>query len=385
MKIFYLYPELRYVSGADRVVIEKSNYFAETLDYEVFIITTGQQGEKPFFELSKKVTHIDLDINFDAQYRYPVLLRAYIYIKLLLQYKKKLSEIIDSIKPDVILSTVSREIDILAHISNYQGIKIVESHLAKRYIRGFDDLMNRGLLNKMIGKLWLKRTENLIKEFDALVVLTSKDALNWEKIKQATVIPNFLPFLPPATSTCTPKKIISVGRLEEQKGYDLLIKAWAIVAKQHPDWRINVFGEGTLREKLNEEIRESLIFESFTLRHPSNEIVEEYISSSIFVLSSRFEGFGLVLIEAMACGLPVISFNCPDGPSDIISDGIDGFLVDNGNVIQLAEKICLLIENESLRHTMGKNARENVKRYSAEIIMKKWIDLFESLLIKNHQ
>jgi len=120
--------------------------------------------------------------------------------------------------------------------------------------------------------------------------------------------------------------------------------------------------------------------ESFLMLEPVANIADKYAESSIYVMSSRYEGFGMALIESMACGTPVISFDCPNGPADIIHDGEDGLLAEPGNIAQLAEKVCYLIENEEKRFQMGNVAREKVKSYLPEPIMQRWIDLFETLI-----
>ena len=136
-----------------------------------------------------------------------------------------------------------------------------------------------------------------------------------------------------------------------------------------------------MREQLQQQIDSLGITASCILEPTVSNIVDKYCESSIFALSSRFEGFGMVIIEAMACGVPPVSFTCPCGPRDIISDGKDGLLVEDGNIEQLAEKISYLIENEDIRKKMGKQARMDVQRFRIENIAEQWKQLFESLII----
>ena len=191
-----------------------------------------------------------------------------------------------------------------------------------------------------------------------------------------------LPFLPEQQSDNTPKQVIAVGRYVPQKGFDRLISAWSIVNKKHPDWILRIYGDG-MREQLQNQIYELGISPSCILEHSTPDIVDKYCKSSIFVLSSRYEGFGMVIIEAMACGVPPVSFTCPCGPRDIISDGINGLLVENGNIEGLAEKICYLIENENVRREMGRQARMDIERFRIEPIAEQWKTLFESIIEKN--
>lgn len=378
MRIVYIYPALTTVGGADRVIVDKSNYFAEKCGYEVYIITAHQNGLKSFFELSEKVKHIDLGVNFNEQYAHTFFVRGFIYLRLLRIYKIKLTKLLKELKADFVLTTISRDVDFLTQIKDGSQ-KIAEAHVSKKYLRNLHLLHERGLLYKIAGKFWSKTLEKAAKKFDAFVVLTKNDADHWKDIRPCTVIPNSIPFYPSSPSTCKNKKIISVGRFYAQKGFDMLIDAWEIVARKHPEWKLSIYGNGELENELTDSIRNKGLTNSVSLEHPVGNIADKYVESSAYVMSSRFEGFGMVLIEAMACGLPVVSFNCPDGPSDIISDGQDGFLVENANVQQLAEKVSILIEKEDLRIQMGLKARENVKRYDQDKIMQKWVDLFQSL------
>jgi Glycosyltransferase len=378
MKLAYIYATLSTVGGGDRVIAEKANYFAEKCGYEVYIITAYQNGLPFSFPLSPKVKHLDLGIDFNEQYQYSFLKRGYIYLKLLRKYKKELSDLLCQLKVDFTMTTISREIDFLADLKDGSQ-KIAEAHVSKKFIRNLHDLQKKSLPYRIIGRIWTRKIENILNRFDELVVLTEADAANWQAIRSTTVIPNSLPFYPTESSNCTNKKIISVGRLDNQKGFDLLIDAWEIVAARHPDWSISIYGEGGLYHQLNEQIKQKGLTSSFKIENPVKNITEKYTESSIYVMSSRFEGFGMVLIEAMACGLPVISFNCPSGPSEIISDQIDGFLVENGNIYELSEKILFLIENEDKRIQMGQIARDNIQRYTADNVMRKWVNLFASL------
>ena len=193
------------------------------------------------------------------------------------------------------------------------------------------------------------------------------------------VIYNPLPFFPEQVSDGNRKQVIAAGRYVPQKGFDRLIPAWQLVARKHPDWVLRIYGDG-MRAELQQLIDSLGITSSCILEPTVPNIVEKYCESSVFVLSSRFEGFGMVIIEAMACGVPPVSFTCPCGPRDIIDDGKDGLLVEDGNIEELAEKICYLIENEETRKEMGRQARVDVQRFKIENIAEQWKQLFESLV-----
>ena len=378
MRIVYLYTSLTTVGGADRILTIKANYLAEKMGYEVYLITDSQQQQPFAFPLSSLVKHIDLNINFSNQYKYPVYIRYFIYSRLMQLYKKRLTKILLEIKPQIVINTLGRDMDFLTTL-NDGSKKVGESHISKEFIRNFHLMEEKGGIHKMIAQSWRKKQEKAIKQLDAFVVLTKQDALNWESVRSSVIIPNPLTLSTDTVAKCNSKKVISVGRYSEQKGYDILIKAWKLVNEKHPDWELIIYGEGELKPYLEQEIELNQLNTNVILHPPVSNIVDKYLESAFYVMSSRFEGFGLVLTEAMLCGLPCISFDCPSGPREIIAHNEDGLLVENGNISKLVEAICYFIENEDTRKEMGKKATQNMSRYGKPAIMKKWDELFNSL------
>lgn len=379
MRIAYILSALNMVGGLERVVTEKANYFAEKLNYDVYVITAHQKNAPFFNPLSPKVRHVDLDVDFLKLYHYSFLNRGILYFKLLRVYRKKLETLLRELNLDIAISAISREIDFLYKLHD-GSIKIVEAHLAKEYLRNLHEMPSRGFPYNLAGKYFTWKLENSVSKFGELVVLTRQDAQSWSKVRSSTVIPNALTFKTNGISNCKNKTIISVGRLYDQKGYDLLIDAWTIVHNTHKDWVLNIFGQGTLHDQLSEKIVGLGLGDRIFLKEPVRNIADKYAGSAFYVMSSRYEGFGMVLIEAMSCGLPVVSFDCPCGPSEIILEGEDGLIVENGNVDELAEKILYMIENEDDRIRMGRNAQRNVQRYNQKMIMGQWSQLFEKLV-----
>ena len=213
-------------------------------------------------------------------------------------------------------------------------------------------------------------------KLDALVLLTQNDAEDWKSVAKTFVIPNPISFFPKESAELVNKEVIMVGRYNDAKGYDYLIPAWEIVHQRHPDWILNIYGSGELRGQVIKWIREKHLESSIMMNDPVDNIMEKYLESSICVLSSRYEGFSLVILEAMSCGVPVVSFDCPYGPRNIIKNGEDGILIEPHNYQALVEGICQLIENKSLRMQLGINARKNVLRFSQDSIMEQWEKLF---------
>ena len=378
MKIAYIYTALTSVGGVDRIITNKANYLADVLKYDVYIITDSQAGRPPVFPLSPKVHHIDLETDFDEQYHYGIIKRFICYRRLMKQYRSRLEKTLKEIKPDIVSTTCGRDLDFLTKIQDGSK-KIGESHTVRESCRNFHLMEARGGIYRIVAKYWRKKQEKAISKLDEFVVLTQHDADSWFPIKKATIIPNSLPFISQTCSSCKSKRIISVGRYAEEKGYDLLIEAWSKIAKKYPDWEMNIYGNGQKEAQLRDSTIKYNIENSFKLNPPSKNIKDKYLESSIYVMSSRFEGFGLVLIEAMSCGLPCISFDCPHGPAEIINNGENGILVENGNIDKLVDAMEDLMNNEEKRIRMGQRAQEMAQKYSPDNIMNRWVELFNKL------
>lgn len=377
-KIVYIVGGLWSASGMERVLTMKANYMADEFGYDVFIVLTEIKDVPPYYPVSTKIKTVNFGINFDELFTLPIHKRIFAYIKKQRQYKKKLTQYLLEIKPDITISTIRREINFINSIPD-GSIKIGEFHFNKTNYRNFECNYLPEFINQVITKLWMGQLIKELQKLSHFVVLSEEDKIKWTEIKNISMIYNPLPFLSDELSTCTEKKIISVGRYTHQKGFDLLIEAWKIVVQKHKDWELHIYGSGD-RDSYQELAKQHSVSDSLTCEPATQEILDKYIDSSIFVLSSRYEGFGMVIAEAMACGVPAVSFDCPCGPKDIIKDGVDGLLVKNGNIKELADKICYLIENEHIRKDMGKQARNNVERFKMDLIASQWKKLFETLL-----
>lgn len=378
MRIAYCIPSLYIPGGMERVLSIKANYFADILGYEIYIILTDEKEKKPYYELSSKINVINLDINFNQLWDKPLYKKSLLYFKKQNIYKKRLAECLNKIKPDFTVSMLRREINFINSI--YDGsIKIGEMHVSKANFRDLKEESNTSFVKKIIAFFWMKQLTNELRKLAKFVVLSHEDKEKWTELNNSCVIHDPLSFFPNKVSDCNNRQVIAVGRYVYQKGFDILINSWSFVNKKHPEWTLRIYGEGKMKTELEELIQSLNLSKCCILEPTVSNISEKYIESSIFVLSSRFEGFGMVITEAMACGVPAVSFACPCGPKDIISDGVDGLLVACENEVELADKICYLIENEEKRKEMGRQARINVERFKMENIANQWKELFESL------
>ncbi len=382
MKIVYYLPSLYAPGGLERVVTFKANYFAETVaDCDVTIITSEQAGRAPHFALSPKVHHIDLGVAFDYPFNQSHIARIVKYPLRYLRFKRRLSETLRAIRPDITISTLRRELHFITKIDD-GSVKIGEFHVT-RHSYGFGVKSKNPIIGALRSYLDRRFARNLSR-LSRLVLLTHEEEQNWLSLHNTTVIPN--PIITPfdRVSECTAKQVIAAGRYEPQKGFDMLIESWAEVARRHPEWRLKIYGDGGMRSDMERRVAELGIAQSCLLCPTTQKIADKYCESSIYVLSSRFEGFGMVIIEAMSCGVPVVSFGCPCGPRDIITDGRDGVIVEAGDTHALAEQICRLIDDDELRRTMGRNAKAASEKYRMEHIAPLWQELFEEV-IKEHK
>ena len=378
MHILYIYAEISIKGGTDKILVEKANYLVNH-GYDVTIVTESQMGKPLSFKLEDKVCHIDMGLDFGKQYIQGSFRRFLTYSSLMRKYKSQLKKVVNSQRPDIIISAMGRSLSLLSKM-DYDGVKIGETHTTKAHLRSLHLMEQRGGVFKVIAKYMRWKMCRYASKLDAMVLLTPNDAEDWKSVVKTFVIPNPISFYPKESAALVNKQVIMVGRYNDAKGYDYLIPAWEIVHQRHPDWTLNVYGSGELRGQVIEWIHEKQLGSSIVMHEPVNNIMEKYMDSSICVLSSRYEGFSLVILEAMACGVPVVSFDCPYGPRNIIQNEEDGLLIDYLNYPALADGICKLIENEGLRVQFGTNARSNVLRFSQDSIMEQWEKLFRKLV-----
>ncbi len=376
-KIVYCTPALYMAGGVERVLTLKANYFAEQLGYDITIILTEGRNLPLFYPLSDKVKVVNLDLGFEELWHCSFTKKVFLYLKKQRQFKQKLRDELMRIRPDITVSLLRREINFITGIKDGSK-KIGELHINRANYRNFD-ARESNFIKSLFSKFWMRNLVGKLQQLDKLVVLTDKDKASWVELSNVVAIPDPLSFQPSSRSELGNKRVIAVGRYSYEKGYDMLLSAWKKVAQECPGWRLDIFGDGD--KSSLEQLIESLNIDRNTcaLHGRTSDIEKEYVDSSLFVCSSRFEGFGMVIVEAMVCGLPVVSFDCPWGPGSIISDGRDGVLVENANVDALADKIIQVLSAKDYMHELAQNAVDKSKKYRLESIALKWKSLFESL------
>ena len=378
MKIVYCLNSINYIGGIENVAVTKANALAEIVDNEVFVIVSDHKEAVGFANrLYNSVHLINLGVNYyadDWKSQWYVLKGIFIKRRL---HKKRLAKTLYEIQPDVVISVGQAEKYMLPEIKG-DWVKIREMHFRK----DFRLLSARTFLDK-IAAIFSNIYDYCykIKQYDHIVTLTCEDKeRNWMDYKNISVIPNILTFERTENNILNNKKVIAVGRLDTPKNYESLIRAFRIVADCHSDWVLTIYGDGNRRVALQKQIEDMQLENNVQLCGNTSQVQEKMLESSCFVLSSRFEGLPLVMLEAMSCGLPVVSYECPCGPKDIVTDGIDGFLVPTGDEQMLAEKICYLIENPNIRTQMGAAALKKSENYHIEKIIPMWMNLFERLI-----
>ena len=381
MKIVYLLPGGLYNSGGmERAVTIKANYLADKMDYDVSIVTTEQMGRPVFYPLSEKVHLYHLNIGIHEKFGKESYIEKCISRVLKTQeYKKALKKLLAEVRPDIVISTLGGlDIGFLNDLQK-DSIKIGELHFPGNFRQLMARKLSDAFIPNLVAKLRTRTFKRQCEKLDRLIVLTREEKALWKNQQTIDVIPNPISFLPSESSSLLSKKAIAVGRLAYEKGFDLLIEVWKTVAGKHPDWELNIYGKGNEKERLLQLIKENRLEQQIKIHEPVKDIQEKYLESSLFLLSSRYlEALPMVMLEAMACGLPLVAFDAPCGPKDIITDGQNGFLVSSGNMEQFAEKICALIELEELRQEMGNASKQLAAGYQVEKIMKLWVDLFEN-------
>lgn len=374
-KLFYLTPTLSSPAGMERVLHNKVLWLVKHARYDITIITTDQGQSPTFYQFPPEVKIIDLDINYSSDYSLPPIKRLISIHKKRRLHKKRLSEVLFKEHPDITIALYPSEVSVVPSIKDGSK-KILEFHSN----RGFR--LNQGFkgIHLLVARYRCRKDTVLARRFDRCIVLTHEAAEQWSDLDNIEVIPNSVTNTPDITADVDTHRIIAVGRLIYEKGFDRLLQAWALIPDDiKGDWKLNIWGDGVLREQLNRMIAELGLDASTEICRPTKEIFKEYAHSAFLVMSSRSEGFGMVMLEAMSCGLPVVSFDFMSGPREIIKDGVNGIIVKDGDIDALAKTMRQLIEDKTLRLELASHAKDVLITFSEDRIMNMWETCFNEI------
>lgn len=418
----------------ERVLANKANWLARQVDaqgqpeYDIFIATSDQKGRPSAFEMDPAIRMVDLDINYEENNGGSLLNKIVNFPIKQLRHRSRLKKVVKDIRPDIIISmfgneagflpglvksinrrngTLTRNARIACLDNSGQGkeeggrtsVKPIKTILEIHFSRFKRIQYARTGMWSLVDRFRSRQDIKTAKAFDRFVVLTEEDKEYWlrdmgserSSIPKSTsthsnfnnlvVIPNARTFTVDTPATLDSKTVIAVGRYNFQKQFEVLIDAWKLLAKEFSGWTLRIAGDGEERAFLERRIADYGLQGSVILG-PETDMKSAYKNSSILAMTSRYEGLPMVLLEAQACGLPIVSFACKCGPKDVITDGVDGFLVEEGNTTDFADKLFTLMADKELRKSMGAAAYKASDRYDEEKIMARWVALFKELITK---
>lgn len=371
MNIVYLIAGTYRPAGMERVLANKANWLAAK-GHKVTIVTTDQRGRKPAFRMSGSIDQIDLKVNYENDNGKSFLHKLMHFPFRRHRHRRKLARILRRIRPDITVSMFCNDAAFLPCIHDGSR-KVLEVHFCrfKRLQYGRSGIW--GLSDKALSR----KDERTARKFDRFVVLTNEDAENWN-VPGLRVIPNFPTFHFDEPAPLDSKTVLAVGRYSPQKHFMDLLRAWDMIrADARKGWTLRIVGDGLERDRLSEFI------DLHRLRNivlgQDHHMDDVYASASVLALTSRYEGLPMALLEAQSAGLPIVSYDCKCGPRDVVTDGVDGFLVPEGEPDMLAAKLEKLMTDDDLRRRMGAEAYKSSRRFRREHVMRAWMDLFEEL------
>lgn len=350
--------------GTERVLTTKLNWLARRPEVEVWVVALREAGE-PFFPLEEGVRRRILDVA-------PGDLRA---------YRRELAGVLDEVRPDVSVAVAGMSVDVLPSIRE-GGKKVLEFHYTKdflvNFVKGISHIRFRQLhLFKMRYLQW--RLACQARKFDKFVGLTRRDVGLWGNPGNMTFVHNPLSFRSERKSDCQSRTIIAVGSWTPAKGMDQLLEAFGPLAADFSDWQVELYGSGQDEQRLRDIIANYGMESQVSLNAPVKNISERLCAASIYAFPSRSDGFGLVITEAMECGLPTVAMDCPCGPCEILTPET-GIVVPEQDIPAFRYALRCLMSNTSLRMEMGAAASHAVARFYPDVIMPQWMELFNGLL-----
>lgn len=374
MRIIYTIAATYNSGGMERVLANKANWLVQNR-YEISILTTDQKGRSPFFEFDPRIRFYDLGVNYEENNGKSFLNKLIHYPFKQWKHRRALQKLLPELKADVVVSMFCNDASILPKIKDGSR-KVLEIHFSRFKRQQY----GRKGIWRIADDIRSRNDLKVVSKFDRFVVLTAEDKGYWGELDNIQVIPNARSFVLDKPAELNEKRVIAVGRYCYQKALNRLIEAWSVVCKRVDDWKLHLVGDGEDREALQHQIDELRLTDKVVLGRAETDMKSVYGGASMLALSSRYEGLPMVLLEAQAAGLPIVSFECKCGPKDVITEGVDGYLVEEGNVAVLADRMLRLIEDKDLRKRMGQEAYKNSERFSEESVMAQWEKLFKEIV-----
>lgn len=378
MKIAYCIYQMGVGGGIERVTTSKVNWLVAH-GHEVMILACDYDGRPAFYGLDPKVKILNAAIYYAEDFAKPLHKRISCTLSRMRQHKRWMREILMRERFDIVVTTHVVETSFLPSMKDGSR-KVLELHTsAESYQR--ERQPKKWSLRQLLVKCYEWRDRYNLSRFDAVGCLTNQDYALRGKPKNMVVIPNPLPFERAVSAKFSRGKVVlAMGRMAKEKNLLELLDIWQLIHHRLSDWTLRLVGHGNEREAILSKIKQ-LNMEAQVEVYPfSTDVFPHYQSASIYVMTSLFEGMPMTLLEAQASGLPIVSYACPCGPSDIITDGEDGFLISQGDRNLFAERLVQLMSDGDLRRRMGAQAYESSRRFTQDNVMNQWLDLFTKLV-----
>ena len=375
MKIVYCISGMFKLGGIERVIANKVNYLVDH-GYEACIITTDQAGRPDFFPIDKRVERIDLGLNYDQYDELPTWKRYWKTWRLRSLHRARLEAVLKQLRADITVSVWRHEAGFLPDLRDGSR-KVLELHTAKLAPVLMYPAHHK--LKRFLGHIRVFLQERIAIRYDNFVILTQAEKPQWKGFSNLKVIPNPLSFKSDKRANTSAHHAMIAGRMEYVKNFPELLQIWSRVVPDFPDWQLHLYGDGWLVDSFKQQVEELGIASSVKFEGAVSDMETAYKSSSICLVTSHYEGFSMVLAEAQSVALPAISYACPCGPQDIITDGKDGFLVKLYDQDTFAKRLRTLMSDEKLRDRMGRAAEVASHRYDLSVVMKQWETLFNDL------
>lgn len=365
MKIVYVTDQIYLHGGIEKMLSQKINYWITHYSYEVVLCTSEQRHHDFVYGLDTRLKHVDLGINYNRAKSYFHFTNAIKSIK----HFYALRKFIKKEKPDIIISVNYTPEQFFLPFIEKKIPKIKEFHSS-----GITINKPKTIIDKLKHRLFL-----LLGRYQAQVIL-NVDEKKYYPFRNVHIIPNFIEIGVQIKEVQRDKTIIAAGRMAAVKQFDHLIKAWAFIAADFPDWQVKIFGNGD--EQLSLQLKEliaKLKVPNIHLMGATSHLDQEMYKASVYAMTSATECFPMVLLEAQKAGLPIISYDCPNGPRNIISNNLDGWLTPHNEIGIFAERLGMLIKNDKDRKIMELAAKQNANQFASEIVMEQWNELFVKL------